>query len=540
MDFEASLAWIVTALIVLFAHVVRETVEDELRGMPKRDRWLLFAVVLLGAAIRYVASPRQLMGVTDYSRGVPWIWWMIESRSPLIYLFPDGMDRFELASALNLGFSFLMPVLMYVQARLAFRGDVVPLASALLFAVCPLPVYFAASNVEFISSMFFSALTLVMAHRMLAAETLRRMVLPTIGFVLACALTVDARPENVCLGFVVPFAFAMATDFRPRLRWHWLVPGLALGITAFFLARLLLYGVATPAPSTGVPGSALMLLDGLEKLPRALIHQNYFHPDRMPLVFTLLALLGLVKLWRQDRRRLAYLLVWFGSIYGVHGLIMVPELIMISRYALHTIVPVLFLGAHGVDALVTWVGDRESFAGARRTVLYGGVVALVVVGIATFPRGLTLFHQKLDDRQQEYRFLRAMIDEGLFQQSDVIVEKYRPDSPESGRDVRARFASFGVAVRSRWMLTRYYSKTRVEPADARVFLYLGLPCFWDRDAGAPISKVCSDLLASADWELLRSQPIDGERHDMASGPRDAKGGTIALYRLKTPPPVAAP
>jgi hypothetical protein len=523
----------VVFLVALLAAVVAT-----LRRERARDLGLLAAITLVGIGLRLWLARHLLMGVSEYRRDVPWFWWLLHNNFPVAALFPDGLSRLEMVAIVNRVLSAILPVLLYVQARLGFPLRRLPHLVALLFALTPIPIAFAASTVEFISSMVASSAMLIFLHRLIVTPERRRAAFYALAIAVSFVITTDVRPENVCFALVVPIAFYAHADAAARRRpLNWIALGAVAALAGYFALHLVRHGSTTPAPGTGVRALADLFHDVRRSLPRGLFDtNNYFKPGMLPPALTALAILGGLRLLAVDARRFLYLACWFGSIYTAHALITGENFLIRNRYALHTIVPVLFAAAYGLDLLIAaWARLPATAVWQRRGALG---VALAAV-LATTPGALRIVRFPDDDVEQEYHFLDELWRRHIPEPGAMVVESYGDGRTSRYSTDSRRYGVLGARTSGGDMVRLVRSEPTLRPHDGPIYLYEGLPCLWDREGALPQSPYCIEGRRSGDWELVASRAITGEVHDVAAGMPTA-GGTIALYRLRTPPPSSPP
>jgi hypothetical protein len=93
-----------------------------------------------------------------------------------------------------------------------------------------------------------------------------------------------------------------------------------------------------------------------------------------------------------------------------------------------------------------------------------------------------------------------------------------------------RFAYFGVEVAGDEMVQRVLVKESIRRGSAKNYLYLGLPCYWQRPEDLSMEQGCQDILDAHPWKAVETYTIKGTPHDVTNG-RSAVGKTIGLYRL---------
>lgn len=520
-----AIAALVDAVIVVLARASR------------RELLAVACIVALGIVLRLVFSPATLLDMSNYWREPAVFPWLADRGLPIYALFPDGLDRFQVFSALNLACSAALPLLLYCLAEVMFGQRRVALSVAVLAAICPMQIYFAASESMFISSNAASVATFLLLHSAFAA---RRMVVE-VFYALGCIalyaqVTVDARQVNFLFGALAVVAAIWNVMGGGPGRWRkalWAVPLVELSVRHFLDTTTSIPGVTVGAGSLAErleaawPGWSI---DGVLDNLRA---NDYLRPSLYPLGITLLAVTGALRLLIRQPRHLFYLVAFFAIFYVGHVSVHAWDETAAARYGLQSAIPILLAAAFGLDAAVSayaWATARSP-----RWALAGGAAVLTLV-LATFVPASTLYRLPPSDIQEEYAFLRALAARGLPEPGALVIE---PDVADVGRTSAGigkgpRFAYFGRTV-SGAELVQSVGWARCLPAehDGPVYLYIGLPCFFMRPPAEPIAGACAELLRAAEWELVDEQPISGRRHDTSNG-FAATGHTIALYRMKAP------
>lgn len=544
LDLFPPVNWgIATETLVFVLAMSVLVVGTVLARAPGRTRLVLAGVVALGAALRWVLAPETLMDMSNYEREPVIFRWLEQSGFAPQLLFPDGWDRWRQILALDLAVSFLLPIVVFAHAQVCFGDPRISLFAAALFAVCPIPIYFARSDNLYVTSALLSSTTFVLLHAAMSARFWLEEALAGLAAVGLFGITLAARQENFLFGGLALAPVALALWSAERGRWRRALWGLALlGLalrTYWETSRWQAGGDNASVADTAALVFHVWTPDPLLHL--AWTNNYLLKPWILPLPFTLLTVAGLVWTWRHRRRAFAYVSWWFGIFYVGHGIIPAWDDTATARYGMHTVIPLVFAGAFGL----AWLVDRAkawSPAPALRTAAYGGAGVFVM---ATGLWGGGLFRQPESDVQQEYRFLREVVDGGVPEKGALVLESYGShdrilrDGEFFAIKTRPRFDYFGVRARKgRNSQEISTARTFVPGHRGPTYLYLGLPCLWLR-RGDALSKSCAAALSWGEWEKVASRRIDGRRHDNANG--DATGGgEVALYRLVGPAPATAP
>jgi hypothetical protein len=264
---------------------------------------------------------------------------------------------------------------------------------------------------------------------------------------------------------------------------------------------------------------------------------NYLQPWLYPLAITALAVIGLVRLGARGYRwHFVYVLSYFLGVYLTHCLISTWDLNHAGRYALQSLVPVAFAAAFGLDWLIERNAQWQPAGAWQRPALWVGMAGFA---LATVPPSLTLFRQDDADAQQEYAFLRSLARQGIPEPGSLVVEAYPPNPLNSDGprvcsiDGMPRFRFFGQRVRGTHLVPAVTPVTELRPHEGSVYWYEGMPCFWMRRDGEPISPSCSAGRNEGEWTVVARQKIDGRMHDR-SNCMASPDAVVTLYRLVRP------
>jgi hypothetical protein len=505
-----------------------------LAAADARGRWSVLAWIVAGGVARMVFAPVTLLGMSNYER-VPSVFeWFRRHGINLHAAFPDGLDRWEEIHAVNLLLACMLPLLVFIHARLVFEDDRIASRASLLAAMTPIPIYFAQSDVMFIWSMAISSVCLILLHAAHRARTEFGDVLYGLAAFLTLDGVLEARQLNFFFGGVAVLSTSEILAQRPS---HW---WLKLWIPLVMLFVSLEYFWHMAVALAGGATDPLVVLrtitdqgEGSSLVWRLLWTNNFLFPTTTPLGFTVLVVLGAWDLWRRHRARWVYVVGWFVMFYVGHGILTAWNTTAMCRYGLHTIIPLCFFAGVGIGTFwnrfgMAWWAERAQKPAWMK-------LAVAAVLIFTTWLGFGLFREPVSDVQQEYAFLRSLMDRGIIEPGATIVESYG----DADRHIysgdffairaRPRFQYFGVRVEGGELKPTFRTSTGPIQTDGPLYLYEGLPCFWRTPGGQQISDSCRDARADLTWDPVETLEITGIRHDFSNG-RDAKGKVIGLYR----------
>lgn len=529
--------------VVFTAAMVSLAIASVVGRAPLRIVLRLAIVVAVGVVLRWWLSPETLLGMSNYMREPVLFPWTDAAELPVRALFPDGWDRWQQILTLNFAISCLLPLVVFAHAEVCFKDSRVSLFAAALFAVCPIPIYFARSDTLYVSSALLSSVTFVLLHEAMAPRSGAWGVMCGFASVALFGVVLGARQENFLFGglAIAPVVLTwLSAESGRRRRSLW-------GILLFVVAISAYWEMASAhsgrTPEAGDVFRHVFRIWTSDPLWHLAWTNNYLlRPWVLPLGYTLLACVGLAWTWRRRRDAFGYITWWFVLFYVGHGIIPAWDDTAAARYGMHTIIPLSFAAAFGL----VWIVDRLRAWSPKPAALRPMVIAgCAFFAVATGYWGAGLLRLAESDLQQEYRFLRELAARGLPENGSLVIESYggydglAPDGDFFALKTTNRFEYFGRK--------NARGVDRQEIASARTFvpghagptyLFTGLPCLWLR-RGEEISKPCRAALGWADWEEVASTRISGRRHDLANG-ADATGGVIAMWRLVGPAPSVPP
>lgn len=510
---------------------------------PRHVAAALGAVVVGGAALRWWLSPETLLGMSNYMREPVLFPWTDAAGLPLRALFPDGWDRWQQILTLNFAVSCILPLVVFAHAEVCFRDSRVSLFAALLFAVCPLPIYFSHSDTLYVTSALLSSITFVLLHETMVTRQPLWEIVCGAATVVLFGVVLGARQENFLFGglALAPAILALRSKGRGRhRRAGWALLLLAIAWSAYWDMARAQSGTDTDATGVLAHVFRIWTTDPLWHL--AWTNNYLLRPWVFPLVYSALAAAGLAWTWRHDRAAFGYIVWWFAVFYIGHGIIPAWDDTAAARYGMHTIIPVSFAAAFGL----AWVVDAaRAWSPANPNAKRSAVAAAVLFAAVTTWWGAGLLRLGESDLQQEYRFLRELARRGIPERGALVIESYGGNAGvDFGDDFFAlkttnRFEYFGRINRGGEDRQEIVAATTfLADHHGPVYLYTGLPCLWLRRA-ADTSAPCRAALDWAQWEEVAALRIDGRQHDLANG-ADAAGGVITLWRLVGPAPSPPP
>lgn len=501
----------------------------------RRDQLHLASVIAAGIGLRLLYSQDTLMDMSNYWRAPAILDWLHGAGVPVYALFADGMDRFEVFSRLHLVFSCALPLLVYCLADELFGRRRVSLCAAFLTAICPLQIHFAASESMYISSNFLTTGAFLLLHRAFAERHRGMQFVYGLGAIQLYEVAVRSREANILFGALAAVAalwLLAAPGRRASLKALWALPLLVLS-AEHALER-------TTGLSRQGDAASLSLAQHLDVVWKTfppdtiasnLLANNYLRPSLYPIGITLLALLGIVRLARNERRHLFYVLSFFSIFYVGHATVVGWDQLAISRYGLQSVLPIALAAGFGLDYMLQLRSRLDNEAPALRFAAISGVALLL---LSTIPPALTIHRAPPSDIQEEYAFLRELRARDLPPPSSLVIEPDVADvgALSAGIGKGPRFAYFGRRVRGGDLEDAVsWSRTLPSTGDGTVYLYVGLPCYFMHPPGQAIAPACAEFLETGEWEVIASRRIDGRRHDTSNG-HAATGNTIALYRRR--------
>jgi hypothetical protein len=478
-----GLLWVALALIFLVL-AARRT----LRGAETHVAVALVAIVGVGLLARLALSPHSPLGAWIFSRDMQLthhVW-----RGPLLFAFATGMEtsigKFDVMSGLNMVSAVATPIVVFIHGRLLLGSLRLGLVAAGLVAVLPIHVRFAASEVSFVPSILLSSLLFAVVHMAMRERSRAWRWSAWAALVPLIAGVLIVRPLNYgfipLLVFVVWFLVPAEVSRRSRQ----VMTAVLVSVSGFlfFTQFVGMYGHNIEEGS-----SVSVLLRGVFALFSP-TDNTLIHPWVTPPVFLLLAVIGGIVSWRSGRKMLVgFLLAWLLGFFLTHAYVLPGNVAMQARYHLHLVVPSVFLAALGLEVL--WDRRPRLAWGAGILLLFSPVIhadfiqdldfnelrehAFIAEQAPAIPDGCTIYEYVGGLGEQESRFRRA----GL-----VLSER--------GREQRFRLRPIAAPDPSDALLSAELREELRDPPTC-AYLYEGLPCWSEKELGAPIAPVCSAL-----------------------------------------------
>lgn len=502
----------------------------------RRDQLRLASIIALGTGLRLFLSQDTLMDMSNYWRAPALLEWLHGAGVPVYALFADGMDRFEVFSRLHLVLSCALPLLVYCLAEELFDRRRVSLCAAFLTAICPLQIHFAASESMYISSNFVTTGAFLLLHRAFAERSRGMQLLYGLAAIQLFEVAVRSREANILFGALAVVAAVWLLAAPGRRAWLKALWGLPLLVLSVEHALERTAGLARQGDAASLSWSQHLEVVWRtfppDTIASNLLANNYLRPSLYPLGITLLALLGLTRLARSDRRHLFYVVSFFSIFYVGHATVVGWDQLAISRYGLQSVLPVSLAAAFGLDYLLQLRSRIENNRAGLRLAADCGFALLL---LATIPPALTVHRLPPTDIQEEYAFLREMRARSIPPPGTLVIEPDVADAGglSAGIGKGPRFAYFGRRVRGGDLEDAVaWSRTLPSAHEGTIYLYIGLPCYFMRPPAQTVAPACAELLDADDWELIASKRIDGRRHDTSNG-YAATGNIIALYSRRS-------
>ncbi len=502
----------------------------------RRDRLGLAFVIALGATLRFLFSQDTLMDMSNYWREPPVLEWLRGAGMPVYVAFADGMDRFSVFSHLHLVLSCVLPLLVYCLADVMFGQRRISLCAAFLSAICPLQIHFAASESMYISSNFLTTGSFLLLHSAFAERHRGMQLLYGLGAIQLYEVAVRAREANILFGalaFVAAVWLLAAPGRRAWCKMLWALPLVALSAEHGLerTAGLSRHGGDAAPLSISQHLEVVWNTFPLDTIASSLLSNNYLRPSLYPVGISLLALLGMARLARSDRRHLFYLVSYFSIFYVGHATVVAWDQVATSRYGLQSVLPISLAAAFGLDSLLQLRARYWRSAATRRITAQAVCVSLF---FASYLPALTIHRLPPSDIQEEYAFLRELQARNVPELGALVIEPDVADAGEfsAGIGKGPRFSYFGRRVRGGELVDAVgWSRSLPSTYDGAVYLYIGLPCYFMRPPGQTIAPACAEFIDTDEWEVVASKLIEGRRHDTSNG-YAATGETIAFYRRK--------
>ncbi len=528
---------LVLTVLVLLRH--------KLRGAPTWAKWALLAITVLGAVLRLTLSPAVALAPWPYTRLLVSAR-MIFNGPGLAMVHPGPVWLSEMILASTLALSLLAPLAVYVHARYLLDDHRAGLLAALVIAVLPLHLRFSHSDTAFIPSITVSSIVFALIHAA-TREPSRRggwLAVALVGFPLA--LMYEVRPLNIMyyplLLATAAVASGLHTDKPPLDRPRSIAVLVVVSAVTFGIGvpRLLLgFGDQVDAGlSVGTLGAGLKVL--FDPWFNALVNPVFSPPGLL-----LLAIVGVVDLWRRRRRPLLLFLgCWLLGLLVAHAYVTPKSEYMQARYHLHLVVPYSLLAVCGADAASRWLRRRREagapwLAGPRHTAVRLAALGYLLASPLVHQHAIR--HVEFND-VREWSFVHDLRER--IPRRCTVVEY-------TGHNADARFGRVGTWVErgiphGRWRVVEIGSPAPGDPTlpdDVRTLLqdppeclywYEGLPCVGNKAVDQPKAAVCravEELLSLEEVASTRfaSAPYD---ENLAKGLGDREFIELRLYRAR--------
>ena len=528
-------SWLTDGLLLLLAGtaLLLALLRRQLREEPRWLTWALVAVVAVGAGLRLTLPHEISLTAWPYSRTVPMARWLSDGPLLQALLGAAGAEVYltDLVFRTNFMLAVLSPLCVFVHARYLLRDARAALVAAALLAVLPVHLRFSMSDVYFVQSIALSSFAFALTYAALLEKgrTLRHAA--TVALPIVALAAFQVRQLNLLfVPLLLWTALGLVGARAPRLRRVWVVGALTAAATVATI------GLLDAQPTQMAAGLGL---ETLENAAIAFVHLRYntlVHPWITPPVFALLAVAGVVVLWRAGGPwRPLFLLGWLGAFFVAHALVLPKEMTVQARYHLHLAVPFVLLAAPAALALVRW----------RRWMMW----PLALYAAAVPAIHLDFVRDTGFDNQHEWSFalrLRDHVPRGC-----TVLEYTGPDAPggSSSRAVRVGRTTGGDGVAHRWTVVPL-GAARDAPSPlhpeaerllaappACVFLLEGLPCWMRRHRADPeipaLAPACLAVTERAAWRLVDETSFPTRLYDDASdtGLPPGEPVTLRLYQL---------
>lgn len=373
-------------LAFILAHIRRA-----LRGEPRYVVRALLAIVVGAAVLRLIISREAAMNAWPYERIIPLarqafygavLPWLSKTLSFQVSLTDVNFKATTLVALVT-------PLVFFAHALYVLGDSRKALFATALLALLPLHIRFSRSDTELIQSLATSSLTFVVLYTSLRDPSLWWRALCFVLLPVFSLATYFVRPENLFFWFVDVGAILLLTHQGATTRRKIFA---LIEVTAAALYALITHLIALHRDSLGealrprTVFSALLIVFDTQL-------NTLINPRVTPPGLLLLAVIGAVTLWRSDRRRAAFLVLWLSGFFVVHSYVIPSEPMMQARYHLHLITPFVFLAASSLPTVLEW----------PRRIVIAGTVYLVASPVIHLR-----FERDIDfTDMHEYAFVRA-------------------------------------------------------------------------------------------------------------------------------------
>lgn len=520
--FARLLAWLTDGVLFigLIALGVLFVLRRQLRESPRWVAPSLGAIALAGFVLRLLIAQDAPMNAFAFQRVLPLASQVMHSPVLSVTSSMTGQTFFltGVISWTNFALACLTPLALFAHARYLLRDDRSALVAAALIAFLPMHIRFSRSDVQFITSLLSSSLTFVVLYGALT-ERSRRYAAALFALLPVLSLaTYLSRPENIIFaGLDIGAILLYASREVPRRRRHLALA--LIGLTAAWSVYSNLLAHFAHNVQDGLSIRTLMFA------ARVLIDRQrntLLNPSMTPVGVGLLAVIGFVQLWRAgERRRAVFLTTWLGTFFVVHSYVY-AEPMMMARYHLHLVSPLILLAAAATPALVRlkpWM----------RAALFAYVLAWPWIHLR--------FERDVDfSEMHEMAFLR---EQRMRVPADCTVLEFvpstapsMPEMREASRVGRAGFAlrdgAFAPAMQfvslAEFPAGRRFTARDAEPLTAQarellahppscLMIYEGLTCRTHLPRGARVAPACAEALGRVHAQAVGQLRFAARRYD---------------------------
>ena len=520
------------------------------RQMQQSPRWVpvaLAAVTALGATLRLLISPDAPMNAFAFERVLPLaaqifhgpVMAELTSATGAVVPLPDAI------SWTNFVLACLTPPAVFAHARYLLRDDRAALAAALMLATLPMHIRFSRSDVQFIASLLSSSLTFVTLYGALTERSPRwsrafLVLLPVLSLA-----TYLSRPENIIFAVLDGGAILLYADRDVPRRRRVLVVALVLAAALWSLRINLLAHFSANVRD----GLSLRTLANALRVLKDPARNTLVNPSMTPVGLGLLAAVGFASLWRAgDKRRAVFLILWLAAFFVVHSYVYAAPMMM-ARYHLHLVTPLVLLAAAAVPTLLRlgrWVAPALALYACAWPVIH-----------LRFERDVAF------SEMHELAFLRRVRAEIP---SDCTVLEFSPaSSPSAPRQIEASRVGRVASTATEGRLApafRFVNLAAFDPdgrythrdaealtPEARrllaappacLMIYEGLTCRTHLPDGATVAPACAEALARVRVAPVRQTTFAARRYDDPNAGRmvdDGRGGVTCLTAVPDGRPV---
>lgn len=538
-----ALAWLTDGVLFLLLVTwgLTAVLRRQLEGSAARIPALLAGITVLGAVLRLAIARDAPMNAFAFQRVLPLAAQIIHG--PTLSLLSAGTGEvFYLTGVIswtNFALACLTPPALFAHARYLLRDERAALAAAAFIALLPMHIRFSRSDVQFIASLLSSSLTFVALYGSLTEREPGRARAFLVLLPILSLATYLSRPENIIFAVLDGGAILLYADREVPRRRRALVIALVLAAAAWSMRINLLAHFSANVRDGLSPRTLLNALRVLVDPAR----NTLLNPRVTPTGLGLLAALGFARLWRTgERRRALFLAAWLGAFFVVHSYVFAQPMMM-ARYHLHLVTPVILLAAAGVP----WLLDR-----APRAALALGVYA------CAWPLLHLPFERDVRfSEMHELAFLKSL--RGRVPEGCAVLEftpatsPMMPEQPEASRVGRAssaliegrlapaiRFVSLASFAPGRRYTARD-AETLTDEARALLaspprclMLYQGLTCRTHVPTGMTLAPACAEALARVRVEAVSAVSFAARRYDDPNVGRlvdDGRGGTRSVVAV---------